>query len=397
MSERKVLDCCFILNMDLDLPVSDVHLVQDVINSFSGNIVVIKKGHKENLMIDKNGYINLKSKKISKSNLLGRYINDYKYYKRVQKVVKLNNIQAKSYFIQSSPLAVFIATYLRKHTDGRIIYNSQDLFPDNLIRNNGLKKILFSPFTYLTKKLFRKVDHIITISKNIKDQIISKGIPSSKISVIYNWAKRGNQSNPIINYKNKHLLESKYVVLYAGNIGKFQNVRMILDAAKQIKEKEIVFVIQGDGVKRAELIDYAKSLSLENVLFVPQAPLDTMMDTYRTVDLNLITLDANIYKTALPSKLAFCLNTDVPLIITIEEYSDIRELLKKDELTSFVNPNDIEFFTSKILEFYRNRDKKYYNDRESIINHYFNDMLNPQIYHDIIVNGYHQGDHINAK
>lgn len=391
MTNRNELDCCFILNMDLDMPVSDVHLVLDVINTFNKNKVIIKKGKNENLQIDHNGYININTKIVKKRNLIGRYITDYVYYKKVASVIKENRITSKSFFIQSSPLAFFIVKYLKKHTNARIVYNAQDLFPDNIIGGSKVKHLLFAPFNYLTKKLFKKVDHIITISTNIKDQIVSKGISNSKITVIYNWAKKEVPQLENFNYKEKFSLSGKFVVLYAGNIGKFQNVKMILDTAKLIQEPEIVFVIQGDGVKRKELEAYAKRLSLTNVVFVPQAPLDTMMKTYRSVDLNLITLNKNIYKTALPSKLAFCLNTKVPLIITIESQSDLCQILNEDSLTTIINPDDIEALKTKILAFFSNKKINNYNKRESIVNQYFNRSLNSQIYHDVIVGNQHIG------
>lgn len=44
MPENKRYKCCFILNIDLDLPVSDVHLIMDVINTFNRkDVLVIKK------------------------------------------------------------------------------------------------------------------------------------------------------------------------------------------------------------------------------------------------------------------------------------------------------------------------------------------------------------------
>ena len=173
---------------------------------------------------------------------------------------------------------------------------------------------MFSPFSLLSKKLYRTVDHTITISDSIKETLIKKRVSADKISVVHNWAKKEDETFPIINFKEKYQLEDKFVVLYAGNIGKFQNVKMILEVAKLVSNPEIVFVIQGDGIERKELEKIATDNKIKNVLFLPQVPLVYMPGTYRAVDINLVTLKPTIYKTALPSKLAFCLNTNVPYL-----------------------------------------------------------------------------------
>lgn len=377
---------CFILNMDYDQPVSGVHLVLDVLKLFkTDEVLVIKKGTIENLKPNESNTINIRPKHVSKSNLIGRYFAELNYYKRVGKVLKMNGVSPSVYFLQSSPLAYFIAKHIKKKYNARIVYNAQDLFPDNIIGKSKLKKLLFLPFSILDKKLYKKVDHIITISDNIKESIHHKKIPNSKISVVHNWAKESSLTEDF-DFKTKYNLQSKFVVLYAGNIGKFQNVKMILDAAKITSNENIVYAIQGDGIKRLELEEYSKQLGLKNVKFIPQAPIDTMQETYRAVNINLITLNKEIYKTALPSKLAFCLNTSVPLIITMEDKASIRKILENDPITKFVLPDDFVSLRDCVVELYNNYSGDSYNDnRSKIMDEYFNKNKNAVKYHDIIV------------
>lgn len=385
---KSTVACCFILNMDLNLPVSDVHLVLDVIDTFDkDSIIIIKKGKVENILLNETNTINLPSKKVSKKNLLARYLSDYRYYIKVIKVLKINKVKATSFFVQSSPLAYFIVKHIKKKYKTRVVYNAQDLFPDNIIGKSTIKKIIFFPFSLLSKKLYKKVDHIITISDNIKETIIKKKISSEKISVVHNWAKIVKAEEYSSNFKIKHSLVNSFVVLYAGNIGKFQNVKMILDSANITNEPNIIYAIQGDGVRRAELENYSKKLGLNNVKFIPQAPLNTMQETYKSVDINLITLNPDIYRTALPSKLAFCLNTSVPLVITMEKDASIRKILANDPLTRFVLPNDYVALRDNIVELYNNYANNTYNSkRPQIVAEYFNKDKNAMKYHEIIVN-----------
>jgi|BioPla2DNA2_1021312.scaffolds.fasta_scaffold59298_2 glycosyltransferase involved in cell wall biosynthesis len=389
MNDTQILECCFILSIDIDKPGPSVHLLGDIIDLFKKNeILIYQKSEKDEIDIEKTRTIKISAKRPPKWNLLGRYVADYRYAKRVIKSLVDNNVTAKTFFVQSSPLAYYIVKHLKKHNiESRVIYNAQDVFPDNIQGNNIIKKILFFPFAHLSKKLYMLSDHIITISPDIKTTIEKKIKERDKISVVHNWPN----STVIIenlDFKKRHNLEDKFVVLYAGNIGKFQDVEMVVKTAKKIDNDNIVFVIQGDGVRRKKIEKQVKNQSLMNVIFLPHDRLENMPTTYNSVDINLVTLKRDIYKTALPSKLPFCLNTRTPLIFTVERNSSIAEILADDNLTKTIAPGNIIDLRDEILYFYDNRDKIVYNTniRKKILDSYFNPILNPKKYVEVILN-----------
>jgi len=389
MNDTQILECCFILSIDIDKPGPSVHLLGDIIDLFKKNeILIYQKSEKDEIDIEKTRTIKISAKRPPKWNLLGRYVADYRYAKRVIKSLVDNNVTAKTFFVQSSPLAYYIVKHLKKHNiESRVVYNAQDVFPDNIQGNNIIKKILFFPFAHLSKKLYMLSDHIITISPDIKTTIEKKIKERDKISVVHNWPN----STVIIenlDFKKRHNLEDKFVVLYAGNIGKFQDVEMVVKTAKKIDNDNIVFVIQGDGVRRKKIEKQVKNQSLMNVIFLPHDRLENMPTTYNSVDINLVTLKRDIYKTALPSKLPFCLNTRTPLIFTVERNSSIAEILADDNLTKTIAPGNIIDLRDEILYFYDNRDKIVYNTniRKKILDSYFNPILNPKKYVEVILN-----------
>lgn len=389
MNDTQILECCFILSIDIDKPGPSVHLLGDIIDLFKkSEILIYQKSEKDEIDIEKTRTIKISAKRPPKWNLLGRYVADYRYAKRVIKSLVDNNVTAKTFFVQSSPLAYYIVKHLKKHNiESRVVYNAQDVFPDNIQGNNIIKKILFFPFAHLSKKLYMLSDHIITISPDIKTTIEKKIKERDKISVVHNWPN----STVIIenlDFKKRHNLEDKFVVLYAGNIGKFQDVEMVVKTAKKIDNDNIVFVIQGDGVRRKKIEKQVKNQSLMNVIFLPHDRLENMPTTYNSVDINLVTLKRDIYKTALPSKLPFCLNTRTPLIFTVERNSSIAEILADDNLTKTIAPGNIIDLRDEILNFYDNRDKIVYNTniRKKILDSYFNPILNPKKYVEVILN-----------
>jgi glycosyltransferase involved in cell wall biosynthesis len=358
-----------------------VHLLKDIFSEFKDEkIVIFQKG--KNPVHDSEFVTNISfsTKRVSKRNLLTRYINDFIYFHKIKDFLKNNSVDVPVYFVQSSPLAYFIVSYIKKHTKAKVVYNAQDIFPNNVIGKSKIKRLIYRPFSIMTKKLFRYADEIITISDDMKTEITKMGVNHSKISVIHNWASH-YVINPDFDFKKKHNLQDKFVVLYAGNIGKFQNVKMILNAAKYTEDKEILYVIQGTGYHRKELESYASKENIKNVLFFDPDLLQNMYSTYATVDINLITLKPYVFKTALPSKLAFCLETGSALIFTIEPESKMHSILNSDSLTHLLNPNDhlgLRDFVSSIKT--KPNTSVDENVRKEIIKRYFNPLVNPAKY-----------------
>lgn len=383
-----LIDYCFVLSIDLDRPGPSVHLLNDIINTFQREeVLVIQKGLNDAIDFEK-GSIKLSAKKTKKWNLLGRYAADYKYSKKVVKTIKENKITSKTFFVQSSPLAYFIVKHLKKHTNSKVLYNAQDVFPDNIVGSNLIKKILFFPFYLISKKLYKKADHIITISDDIKNTLIKKNIDDGKITVIHNWADSKNGVSDF-DFKKKHKLENKFVILYAGNIGKFQNVELILEAAKKTLEQDIVYAIQGDGVRLKKISETIEREKIANVMLLSPDTLNNMPSTYSTVNINLVTLKKGIYKTALPSKLPFCLQTKTPLVFTVENKSSISKMLVDDQLTLTVEPNNVEKLLEAINIFYENYKNKVQYDtliRDELISKYFSPTSNPNNYREVMIN-----------
>ena len=67
-------------------------------------------------------------------------------------------------------------------------------------------------------------------------------------------------------------LNGKKVILYIGNIGFVQNLKLVVEVAKRMKHfaayKDYIFVIGGAGVKKDELENECKYHGLDNIRFI---------------------------------------------------------------------------------------------------------------------------------
>ena len=164
-------------------------------------------------------------------------------------------------FCSSTPptqgmLTAMVAKWLSRRYGRKVpfVYNLQDIFPDSLVGAGLTHKgsLLWNAGRKIENFTYRHADKIIVISEDFKRNLIAKGVPESKIEVIYNWIDEdavvpvAKADNPL--FEELGLQRGKFNVVYAGNLGNAQNIDVIIDAAELLKDKgEIEFIIFGTG------------------------------------------------------------------------------------------------------------------------------------------------------
>ena len=194
------------------------------------------------------------------------------------------------------------------------LYNEQDIFPENAYFAGILSEssAIYKVAHMLQKYAYKNATVLSTISDDMKSTIVTRyGIPADKVEVIYNWgheelkAHSEEENTFLRKYPKK---PGEFRVVYAGNLGKMQNVELVLEAAALMKdEPDITFYIVGGGVNEEPLKAFAKEKELSNVTFVGMQPPEEVADLYAAADVNVIPLQKGLVYAALPSKTADCL------------------------------------------------------------------------------------------
>ena len=124
-----------------------------------------------------------------KSNFFKRYISEIKWHLWCKKVLE----EHKDYdalFLQSTTIAGFALGLARKILGSQclITLNVQDIFPYNAVFSGNIKKngFVFKVMAAEQRFGYKRADHIITISEDMKDTLIADGLPAEKIEVVYN-------------------------------------------------------------------------------------------------------------------------------------------------------------------------------------------------------------------
>jgi colanic acid biosynthesis glycosyl transferase WcaI len=233
-------------------------------------------------------------------------------------------------FCYSPPLPLGLSAWLLSlYKRVPWILRIEDLYPDAAVATGVIKNRRGIAFLKLIERfLYRKADHISVISEGFRRNLLDKGVPDNKLSVAPVWADP-DVIRPMtrdIKFRQKNNLQGKFVVLYAGNLGITSALEDVIEAAKMLQDnREIVFLIVGEGVKKEKLMSQAQGLKQVN--FLPYQPRSELSELMVTADVGVVTLNPDSAAYSLPSKVFSIMSSERPVIAVTPSNSEVARLL----------------------------------------------------------------------
>lgn len=266
--------------------------------------------------------------------------------------------------IGSSPaFFMMISVYLMgKARNIPYIFEVRDLWPGIFIELGVLRnKYMINALESIEKFLYRNSIHVVTVTKGFADNIIKRGISSSKVSVFTNGVDLEKYyPGPVNNnlYFDLQINPNNYVVLYIGAHGISQGLRVLLDVSKNLEEqKEIVFIFVGEGAEKKQLIEYAKKHNIKNVRFVPGQKKEKVIEYYRLANIILVPLK-NIkgFQTFIPSKIFEIMACGKPIIASLA--GEAASILEESGASYIVEPENTTELKDAIEDSLLNEEKR---------------------------------------
>jgi glycosyltransferase involved in cell wall biosynthesis len=273
----------------------------------------------------------------------------------------LNTTNIDVIFIGSTPPTQgAMAALLKKAKNIPIIYCLQDVFPDSLV-GTGLTQqgsLLWKIGRIIEDFTYRNADKIIVISDDMKKNIMAKGVPESKIEVIYNWVDE-NAVQPVAPQDNKlfeefRLNRDDFHVVYAGNLGHVQNIELIINAAHVLRNyTDLKFIIFGTGGHEKELRISADQLKLKNLFFFPLQPADRISEVYSLGNISIVSCQPGLGRCILPSKTWSIMSAGTAVLASFDEGTELQRIVKENRAGLFCQAGDFDAFAGAILKLYR--------------------------------------------
>lgn len=260
----------------------------------------------------------------------------------------------------SPPLTIgFLNVLLGKIKKAKVIYNVQEIYPDLLIEEGGLKsKSVISFLRWIEKFVYNYSDAVTTIDQIFYETLISRFRDKSKLYIIPNFV-----DTEIYKPLPKENLEldkdlfpdaESVKVMYAGNIGHAQDWEPLIALADELKNDAIEFFVIGEGAMRDILIQEKESRRLNKLHIIPYQPRELMPSLLAYSDVQFIFMAPQTEGHGFPSKVYTIMACAKPLLVCSGENTPITNFLKNKNCAFLITEKELQFKVDKIAEILRN-------------------------------------------
>ncbi len=212
-----------------------------------------------------------------------------------------------------------------------VVVNIQDLFPREAVELGMLSNpLLIRLFEAMERQVHRWAASVTVHSPGNKEHVVRHGGQEDRVQVIYNWVdteriQPGAGNN---GFALQHGLSGRFVVSYAGTMGWGQDMGTIISSAARLRDqKEILFLLVGDGVEKAKAKARSEELRLRNILWLPMQPWTVYPQILAASDVCLINLHPELRTPVVPSKLLSIMSAARPVVASLPSESDARRII----------------------------------------------------------------------
>ncbi len=260
-------------------------------------------------------------------------------------------------FVGSTPpIQGMMAAFVKKIRRMPFVYVVQDIFPDSLVGAGlaGKKGLLWRIGNAVANFTYRNADSIVVISQGFKKNLLAKGVPAEKITVIYNWVDE-NATIPIKDEDNELFEEfgikkERFRVVYAGNLGNAQNIEIIVNTARKLKENSnIQFIIFGKGGLEEEIKAAKTKEQLDNLMILPLQPYERVSRVYGLGHLCIVACKPGLGGAAMPSKTWSIMSAGRAVLANFDE-GELKEIVENNQCGVFTKAGDLEGFVNAIVK-----------------------------------------------
>lgn len=201
----------------------------------------------------------------------------------------------------------------------------------------------------LERNLLRRFDGVSAISDRMIENLISKGVETSRCVLFPNWVNTEvihPLSGPSPLRRKLGIDQGRIVALYSGSMGKKQGLDLLAEAAHQHSHRsDLLYVFSGEGSYRHVLLENTRNLP--NVLHLPLQPFERLNDLLNLADIHLLPQRADAADLVMPSKLTGMLASGRPIVATAKSGTQLATAVQ--DCGVVVAPGDLGAFTSAIL------------------------------------------------
>ena len=254
------------------------------------------------------------------------------------------------FLVSNPPFLGFFVLLINLVKKTRYIVLVYDIHPDTLINFGVLNENSFivKVWRLMNRRIWDRSIAVYTIgnvmAENLTRQFNAKNTKLGRVGVIPPWANTNiikpidKLSNPLSDELNQ---KGKITILYSGNMGISHDIDSILQAARVLKdEKNISFLLIGEGKKWQDAVDFQKDNDLTNLQVLPFQPEEKLPYTMSLADIALVALDNGAEGLMLPSKMFYYMAAGAAVIGICEGRNDVSEIIQNSNCGLTIKPKN---------------------------------------------------------
>ncbi|WP_316817955.1 glycosyltransferase family 4 protein [Pedobacter nyackensis] len=258
----------------------------------------------------------------------------------------------------SPPLTIGLINIIIGKIKGcKVIYNVQEIYPDFLINQGGLK---FKPVVNFLKSMecfvYNRSNAVTTIDSIFYDTIRPRFKDAAKLHVIPNFVDT-ELFRPIpgeqLNLDRRLFPEKDSIlkVMYAGNIGHAQDWKPLLEVAKRLIDQKIEFWVIGEGVMKEYLENEVRINNLKNVHLIPYQAREQMPSLIAYADAHFIFMSPEMEGQGFPSKVYTIMACAKPLVVISGRNTPIYNFLNPANCAFLIDGGSFEEKCQLLVDF----------------------------------------------
>lgn len=258
----------------------------------------------------------------NKANIITRILNVFLYCSALFITILRQRPDVVTASTFPPVIAGWSASLAARIVGAKFIYHLQDIHPEVSKYSGGKlgKGLPFRFLVWLDNKTLRRANAIVVLSQDMANTLRARDIGDLPITVINNFlldSHGASQSSPVKFRKS----DGKYRVIFAGNLGRFQNLLLLADGISGCfhNHPELELLFLGDGSALPEL--KKKWGDHPQVQFAPFLPFAQARELITEADLGLVSLLPYIYRVSYPSKMMTYLGLGTPVLALVEPHS----------------------------------------------------------------------------
>jgi hypothetical protein len=209
-----------------------------------------------------------------------------------------------------------------------------DLNPDQLVVMKVLRPTswpvkLFEAFNLAT---LWKCSDVVVLDRFMGERVQRKHDVAQKLTVLPPWPLEErvlDMPHAENSFRQRHVPEGKFVVMYSGNHTPANPLKTLLDAASGMQDEPRlqVMCIGGGGAKKE--VDDTVAAGATNIVSMPYQPVETLAQSLSAADLHVVSMGDDMVGIVHPCKIYGAMAMSRPVLFFGPAESHIGELLRR--------------------------------------------------------------------